>query len=534
MSNPLLTKDGRPSAKGHRYLERIVTDPKGPIYAFNNKIPPELVGTAMARLSRRDGDLRQTILAELARNEEKASEIIKRIVSQFGDDSVQQLIGVHVVVEGASNLLTKVLEWGRLAAYLEQSTRYIYFDQKGEDGRFRYLDLPYLDYDTRVAYTRTMDEIFSLYSSMVRGTSIYVREKNPQGEQPRAAWMAATRAQACDAARAVLPVATKSTVGIYGSAQAIENTIMRLQAETLPEARQTGQRMLEQVRQVVPSFFERADNPKYGLARSLYRANTRESMRKFADKHLSGIKPDASEGIILLEYFPKNELDLVPHLLFASTSLSSTQLQATVSNWPDELKKEAIRTYCGQRLNRRDKPGRATELAHFLWEFDAKAFAEFRDIQRHRMVDGMEWQQLTTAYGYDVPALVIEAGFEAEFRRCFELSEGLFQLMRAGGYVEESQYATLLGHKMRYRIGMNLRELIFLIELRTTPAGHPGYRAIFKEVYRQFQEVYPTFAKAMESFVNQDENPALTRMAAELATEFKLRQLGEERSEEES
>ena len=49
---------------------------------------------------------------------------------EYGDDSVAQLGGVHLACEQASNLLTKVLEWGRLMAYLEQSTRYIPYDSR--------------------------------------------------------------------------------------------------------------------------------------------------------------------------------------------------------------------------------------------------------------------------------------------------------------------------------------------------------------------------------------------------------------------
>ena len=56
---------------------------------------------------------------------------------EYGDDSVAQLGGVHLACEQASNLLTKVLEWGRLASYLEQSTRYIAYDAR-LGGRYRY------------------------------------------------------------------------------------------------------------------------------------------------------------------------------------------------------------------------------------------------------------------------------------------------------------------------------------------------------------------------------------------------------------
>jgi thymidylate synthase ThyX len=68
--------------------------------------------------------------------------LLQRVITAYGDDSVQQLVGQHIVVEGASNLLTKQLEWGRFASYLEQSTRYIYFDEKDKEGKYKYFVLP--------------------------------------------------------------------------------------------------------------------------------------------------------------------------------------------------------------------------------------------------------------------------------------------------------------------------------------------------------------------------------------------------------
>ena len=67
----------------------------------------------------------------------RAEQLYERVFVEYGDDSVAQLGGVHLACEGASNMLTKVLEWGRLMAYLEQSTRYIPYDDR-PDGRCRY------------------------------------------------------------------------------------------------------------------------------------------------------------------------------------------------------------------------------------------------------------------------------------------------------------------------------------------------------------------------------------------------------------
>ena len=209
----------------------------------------------MARLSRRGDDMRVTLLDEFAKNLGKDEKLLQRIITAYGDDSVQQLVGVHLVVEEASNILTKKLEWGRLAAYLEQSTRYIFFDQKDEHGKYKYFVPDQLDEQTKNAYIENIDTIFDLYSEMVRKLTDYVRKNDSTPENERdIAWKGATRAQACDAIRPVLPVATKATVGIFASGQALESLIMHLLSDDLKEARDTGKKILDEARKVVSDF----------------------------------------------------------------------------------------------------------------------------------------------------------------------------------------------------------------------------------------------------------------------------------------
>ena len=46
-----------------------------------------------------------------------------------------------------------------------------------------------------------------------------------------------------------------------------------------------------------------------------------------------------------------------------------------------------------------------------------------------------------------------------------------------------------LGHRMRYLIKLNAREAMHMIELRTSPQGHPSYRQICQEMLRLIDEV---------------------------------------------
>jgi len=517
--------------EGKQWLEDAVTNTEGNVYATKSKLENVTAAAAMARLSRRGDDMRVIILDEFAssvdddENLNTAQDLLKRVITAYGDDSVQQLIGQHVVIEGASNLLTKTIERGRLASYLEQSTRYIFFDQKDENGRFKYYTPTNFDEKTKTHYIKQMDSLFNMYSDLVRKLTEYVRSTSSEPEESRdGAWKAATRAQACDAVRTVLPVATKSTVGIFASGQALESLIMHLQSDEMNEARITGESLLKEARKVVPTFLERADKPDRGGAWIAYRAQTKEKLAELASKkNLQPMKGDGDEPVKLTNFWPKNEMDVLLHMLYEQSTLSLEEIEQAVSSWSYDEKEEVVKTYIGERLNRRHKPGRALETVHYNFDLVCD-YGIFRDLQRHRMVDSLEWQALTPHYGYDIPKLVTEAGLDDLFEQCFDLSAELYHFLLANDYIVEAQYATLLGHKMRWKMMLNAREAYHFMELRTSPQGHPGYRKLTKQMYDKIAEVHPLIAGGM-IFVNKGEDPELTRLAAERATQFKLDQM---------
>ncbi len=513
------------SDAGKDFLKDAVTTTDGNVYAFTDKMNPVTVAAAMARLSRRADDLRVTLLDEFSSSTAKKDEkLLKRVITAYGDDSVQQLVGQHVVVEGASNLLTKKLEWGRLASYLEQSTRYIYFDKKDEEGNYKYVIPSNLKPKLKKQYKEIMDNIFDTYSEIVHKLSDYVRSNSKVSVKDQdAAWMGATRAQACDAVRTVLPVATKSTVGIFASGQALESLIMHLLSDDLVESRETGQKILTEARKVLSTFLERADKPERGGAMIAYKANTRNEVKKLADKMLPTTNSKNINNVELISHWPANELDLVPDMLYEHSDMSLRDIQQAVAKWNYEEKEEVFNSYIGERLNRRHKPGRALEKAHYNWDLVCD-YGIFRDLQRHRMVNDLEWQQLTPRYGFEVPKLVDDASLTDQFQHCFDKSLELHSLLIAAGYENEAQYATLLGHKMRWKISYNARQAFHFHELRTTPQGHSGYRKLVKEMHDKLTEVHPLLGNAMK-FVNQDEDAELTRLAAERYTQFKLKKL---------
>ncbi len=522
--------DGRKvvTSAGHEWLAEILTSTEDQVYAFTPNADPVIVAAAMARLSRRAGDMRVALLDEFAGDPADAPELIRRVVTEYGDDSVQQLVTIQFVVEGASNLLTKLLEWGRIgAAYLEQSTRYIYFDEKGPDGKYLFYTPDSLEPALTERFERDMNTIFDIYSEVVRRVTDHVRATNPRpdrAEDPNGyrAWPAITRAQACDAARPLLPVATRSTVGFALSSQAVDALVMRLLAHELPEAQAVGRKILEHARQVVPAFLERTDLPDRGGLTTEYWQNTTSAMAELAASVLPRSPEWDGKAVRLTDYWPQNETDLAAPMLFDHCGLSLEDIYSETIR-PEGLEERILEAYMGDRLNRRHRPGRALERAHFSWELVGD-YGTFRDLQRHRMVDDLRWQPLHPDFGFEVPDLVTQAGCEDLFRQAFKASLLLYVAM-ATSHPVEAQYATLLGHRMRYQFTTNLRELFHLLELRTSPQGHPGYRKLCLDMFHQLERVYPRLSAAMK-FVDQADNlDELTRMASGRATAAKLAKL---------
>ena len=68
----------------------------------------------------------------------------------------------------------------------------------------------------------------------------------------------------------------------FASGQALESLIMHLQSDPLEEARATGQSLLEEARQVVPMFLERADKTRTRRRNDCLPRNTAAAVAKKA------------------------------------------------------------------------------------------------------------------------------------------------------------------------------------------------------------------------------------------------------------
>jgi thymidylate synthase ThyX len=432
---------------------------------------------------------------------------------------VAQLGGVHLACEQASNLLTKVLEWGRLMSYLEQSTRYIAYDSR-IGGRYRFFrDPALLGSPLGTRYVGDMDRLFDIYAELVPRLQDFYREQFPKdAADSDFVYRQAIRAKAFDALRGILPAASLSNVGIYGTGQGYEQLLLRMRAHPLPEARSYADLMLRELRKVIPSFLKRVDLEDRGVAWSNYLASTRSAMDEQAARLLPSATPTNPAPVVSLTSFdPDAEVRLVAAMLYPYSHLPERQIEDRVRSMSTDDRMGVVRAYVGERANRRHKPGRALERVDY--RFDVLAdYGAFRDLQRHRMLT-VEWQPLSPRHGFTRPEAVDLAGATAPFNGAMERSEALHDLL-VDRFPAQAAYAVCLAYKVRFVLQCNAREAMHLIELRSGPQGHPAYRTVAQEMHRLIADEagHPVVAEMMRH-VDLSPEPSLERLESERRAE---------------
>lgn len=513
-------------------LRRYFTNLDGPVFALVN-LPEVVKGALFARYSRSPKSLRRLFLDEFVGDLdisgdqsvdatmglERAEELYEKVFFEYGDDSVAQLGGVHLACEQASNVLTKILEWGRLMSYLEQSTRYIGYDSR-LGGRYRYFRDPALlssRFGTR--YVGDMDRMFDAYSLLLTKVTEHVRDTVPRDPADSDfVYRQATRAKALDAVRGVLPASSLSNVGIYGTGQAFEALLLRMKAHPLPEAQAYADLMLHELRKVIPSFLRRVDLADRGGRWVDYLSSTRTRTSDLVRSLFGETPVDQAESVELIDFDPDGEEKLVAAICYPYSNLPEHQIVERVRAMGTDERASLIRAYVGERENRRHKPGRAFERVDY--RFDVLSdYGAFRDMQRHRLLT-IDWQRLTPNHGYVRPELVDEAGMADVFDDTMARSAALYDALK-DEFPEQASYAVSMAYRLRYSMQFNAREAIHMLELRSSPQGHPAYRRVALEMHRLIREQagHTAIADAMTHITT--EAPELERLEAERRAELR-------------
>lgn len=480
-------------------LSNYFTNFDKPVFGLIN-MPEVVKGALFARYSRSNKSLRRLFLDEFYKESDhsvtvnldnkaglnRADNLFDKVFVEYGDDSVAQLGGAHLACEQASNLLAKIIERGRLAAYLEQSTRYVAYNVKVND-KYHFIVPAELDQSgLGEEYETCISGLFDSYTEIIDLLIPRLKEKFPKNaDQSPRAWETTIKAKAYDIARGLLPASTRTNIGIFASGQAYEMMLIKMFASSNQEVIDYATMMLQELRKIIPSFLKRVDLEDRGKLWSKYFADIDREMGLCENRmNLSYSNQEGPNQVSLVDWDKEGLDKVVATALYEYAEISDSDLSELVKKLPKEEKTKILEAYIGNRKNRRHKPGRAFET--LFYRFDILSdYGAFRDLQRHRMLT-IQWQKLSPKNGYSIPEELEEfPEIKLLFINALERTVKVYDSIKQHFNASLAQYVVPFAFNIRYMINLNLREAIHLIELRTQKQGHPSYRKVCLEMYDQ-------------------------------------------------
>ncbi len=535
-----------------KILSRYVTSTSSNVFALRN-LPEVIKGALFSRYSRSILGLRSLLLKEFILNEEtafaniagfvsdeeekdqgledqiiairKAQNFYDRILDGYGDDSIGELGGAHLALENISMLAAKAIEDCRVGGSpLEKSTRYIYFDQKFNNEYLFYREPILMTSAYRDLYVKTCNQLFETYSKLISPLTEVMEKKFPKDPSTSSvAYAAALRAKVLDCLRGLLPASALTNMGVFGNGRFFEGLLQKFNCSHLGELEDVGKKAYTELSKVIPSFIRRADpTHKYQKSFQKFIEQMESEVGTIVRQHDVFLDRMTQPGVKLVGYDPDSPYRVAAGILFSQTDVGLLELQEYCRKLSDEALGQILESAAQFRENRRHKSPRALEHATFTFEILAD-FGIYRDLQRHRMLT-QDRQLLTCSFGYYVPEEIAGNSMGNEYIKAMELAKEAYEII-AKELPEEAQYIVPMAYNIHWYFHVNLRSLQWLCELRSSPAGHPGYRHIAQELAKQVSTVFPQFERFFK-YVDY-EGYVLGRLGQEIRNDQKRSQLNE-------
>jgi hypothetical protein len=202
-------------------------------------------------------------------------------------------------------------------------------------------------------------------------------------------------------------------------------------------------------------------------------------------------RPDGTRGVELAAIVPP-PVELAATLAYKVSPLSYKQIAEQLTR-RSETEIDALGSIAFAERGPHDDPVRESRVGYQLIFDLCLDNGAFRDLHRHRNCVQII-KDFTPAYGYDTPDALAEAGqvpvYRAAMDEAAELAARLDE--QAAGL---GQYALPLAFRRRALLKMDAAELGYIVETRTSPAGHFSYREIAYEMHRAFEGRYPGLAR---------------------------------------
>ena len=494
-----------------RYLEPFATNAGGMVSVLRN-LPPEIVGALCSRASRAQGSLLEVLLKEYIYpildgddpmladeleatvtflrehgfrkilNNQRAQQFYAKWLSQYGDDSIAQMTGTHVVLWGISQVAMKFVEDQRVGLEpIEKSTRYVNFGNKVGGRYLYYIPKPDLERIGRHdEYVERMDHLFGTYSALLNPLQDWLTTNFDEKAS-------ILEKKAFDTLRGLLPMATLGQVALRGNAQSFEYLLNRTARHPLGELRWLSGALKSELDEEIPSLLLRLKDEK-SRDYQHYLTDRYAQVRNFvSENQVSRVHEGPQAGVRLVEWDSEAETKVLTGVLFTQTHLGWTEAFETVRTLSDDDKKDLLERYMAGRPARWYKVGRSLENAYLRFEILVD-IGSYRDLHRHRMMT-QERQLFSTHHGYDIPEELVESGLAERYADALDQAAVLFSAIESED-PELAQYVVPLAYRVRFYQWQNFRQFFWETELRTISQGHPTYRFIEQEKYRLVKEKF--------------------------------------------
>jgi len=493
-------------------IEPFFTNLDKSIYAILF-LPPEMVGALCSKTSRSKGDLREIFLSEFVKPflntsfgkafknfvdflhknsyetlfaNPKAREFYFKWLAQYGDDSIAQISGFHLVFSSLSQIAIKHVENQRIGiAPIEKSTRYVDFSLKVKNHYLYFTPPEIKKMGLEKQYEKVMDNLFETYRFLYQKYFDFLRKKFPKEKE------IVLKTKAFDVARLILPLSTLGQVAVFGNAQAFEYLINRSLNHILEEIKWLGKRVFEELNKIAPAFLRRVEKKETKEYQRYLGERTKRVREVIKENKIEeNIKKENRYQVKLLEYDPLGEEKIIASLLYPETKLSFEKILEKVKKLSALQKEKILAKILKDRKFRWYKVPRAFESVYLRFEILLNIGA-WRDLQRHRMQTQFH-QKFNINEGFDVPQDLREIKQEKRFILAINNLEKLYLKIKDK---EVAQYAVSFAHFVRFIQFQNLRQFFWESELRTSSQGHPDYRKVEKEKIKILQKIYPLISK---------------------------------------
>lgn len=511
-------------------------------------LPPEVIGALCSRTSRAKEDLRIIFLKEFMKpfleGESDYSKSLRALVdflqdnplevifsnpkargfyitwlAQYGDDSIAQMAGSHLIFSGISQIAIKQIEDMRIGiAPIEKSTRYVDYSSK-VNGSYRYYTDPTLEsFGLLEEYKKVMDNLFETYMLLLQEYSDYLKGKFP-GEEERV-----LKTKAFDTVRTILPVSTLSQLALFANGQSFEYMVNRCLDHKLGEVRWTARRAVDELGKIIPAFLRRVDTEQSSQYRKYLSQRSERIQSALSETGWEEEKPLPNEQRVkLLEFDAQGEDKIIAGIIYAETHGPFEVILGKVKEFSKEQKEAVLKAAIEGRTFKYYKIPRAYENTFLRFEILMNIGA-WRDLHRHRM-HTQQRQRFTINNGFDVPKDLIQAHLDGKFREAVLKAEELFWKVEKHDK-DLAQYCCTMAHRVRFQQYQNMRSFFWESELRTIAQGHPDYREAEKEKIRLVQKIYPLLSKHLlvdmgdYDFARRGDSAAILRKEEELKTYF--------------